>query len=69
MCSFETGCTHAEDRQLYESVKRKLDDDDWPDMSAYAHAKSEIVEAILARATAAFSNPPPPAVIEKPAPI
>lgn len=40
----------AEDRLLYESVKRKLAQEEWPDMNAYAAAKSEVVEAILARA-------------------
>ncbi|MEI9894215.1 MAG: GrpB family protein [Chthoniobacter sp.] len=39
-----------EDRLLYESVKRKLAREDWPDMNAYARAKTEIVEQILARA-------------------
>jgi len=57
--------THDEDRLLYESVKRKLAHEDWPDMNAYANAKSEIVEAILARATADTSNAPPPAAVEK----
>lgn len=40
----------AEDRLLYESVKRKLAKEDWTDMNAYAAAKSEVVEEILARA-------------------
>jgi GrpB-like predicted nucleotidyltransferase (UPF0157 family) len=39
-----------EDRLLYESVKRKLAGDDWPDMNAYTRAKTEVVEQILARA-------------------
>jgi GrpB-like predicted nucleotidyltransferase (UPF0157 family) len=61
---FSTGCVefarhlafrdhlraHAEDRLLYENVKRKLAREDWPDMNAYARAKSEVVEQILARA-------------------
>src|SRR3984957_15733604 len=42
------GC--PEDRLLYESVKRKLAKEDWPDMNAYARAKSEVVERIIARA-------------------
>lgn len=42
--------TCPEDRLLYESVKRKLTKEDWSDMNAYAAAKSEIVEQILARA-------------------
>ena len=39
-----------EDRLLYESVKRKLAGEDWPDMNAYARAKTDVVEQILARA-------------------
>jgi len=39
-----------EDRLLYESVKRKLAREDWPDMNAYARAKTEVVEQIIARA-------------------
>ena len=38
------------DRMLYESVKRKLAETDWPDMNAYARAKTEVVEQITARA-------------------
>jgi GrpB-like predicted nucleotidyltransferase (UPF0157 family)/GNAT superfamily N-acetyltransferase len=41
--------TCPEDRLLYESVKRKLAREDWTDMNAYARAKSEVVEQILAR--------------------
>src|ERR1700722_10683654 len=41
-------CT--EDRLLYESVKRKLAREYWSDMNAYARAKTEVVEQILARA-------------------
>jgi len=37
------------DRLRYEAVKRKLAALDWPDMNAYADAKSEVVEAILSR--------------------
>lgn len=40
----------AKDRLLYDSVKRKLAKEDWTDMNAYAAAKSEVVEEILARA-------------------
>ena len=39
-----------EDGLLYESVKRKLAREDWPDMNAYARAKTEVVEQITARA-------------------
>ena len=41
---------HPEDRRRYESVKRRLAKEDWPDMNAYAAAKSEVVEEILTRA-------------------
>ena len=40
----------AEDRALYESVKRKLAQQDWSTMNAYADAKSEIIEQLVARA-------------------
>jgi GrpB-like predicted nucleotidyltransferase (UPF0157 family) len=39
----------AADRTLYESVKRGLVREDWPDMNAYAEAKSQVVEEILGR--------------------
>jgi GrpB-like predicted nucleotidyltransferase (UPF0157 family) len=42
--------SHAEDRLRYEALKRKLAREDWPDMDAYARAKSEMVEEIIARA-------------------
>jgi len=42
--------SHAEDRLRYEALKRKLAKEDWPDMNAYARAKSELVEEIVARA-------------------
>lgn len=41
---------NPEDRLLYESVKRELAKKDWSDMNAYAEAKSEVVERILANA-------------------
>jgi len=41
---------HAEDRLRYETLKRKLAKEDWPDMNTYASAKSELVEEILGRA-------------------
>jgi GrpB-like predicted nucleotidyltransferase (UPF0157 family) len=47
-------CT--EDRLLYESVKRKLAGQDWSDMNAYAAAKTEVVEQILARAMRESGN-------------
>lgn len=37
-----------EDRHRYEQTKRKLAAKEWPDMNAYADAKTEIIESILA---------------------
>ncbi|MFD5284102.1 GrpB family protein [Streptomyces rubrogriseus] len=45
--------THADDRALYESVKRALFDRRWNDMNDYADAKSEVILAIKSRARAA----------------
>jgi GrpB-like predicted nucleotidyltransferase (UPF0157 family) len=42
----------ASGRRLYEQTKRRLAARDWPDMNAYADAKSSIVEAIIAAACA-----------------
>lgn len=39
--------THALDRQRYEHTKRALAQLDWPDMNAYAAAKTEVIESIL----------------------
>ncbi len=44
--------TDAADRALYEATKRRLAARDWPTMGHYAEAKSEVVEAIIARAAA-----------------
>ena len=41
----------AEGRLRYETLKRKLAKEDWSDMNAYASAKGEMVEDILARAS------------------
>jgi GrpB-like predicted nucleotidyltransferase (UPF0157 family) len=41
---------NVEDRMLYESVKRDLAKEEWPDMNAYARAKTEAVEQVTARA-------------------
>src|SRR5262245_49451848 len=35
-----------EDRLRYEKLKRKLAKGDWPDMDAYARAKTEMIEEI-----------------------
>ena len=34
-------------RSKYQELKRALAEQDWPDMNAYAAAKSEMIEAIL----------------------
>lgn len=45
--------TCAADRDRYERKKRELAARSWPDMNAYAGAKSEVVEGIIAAALAA----------------
>jgi GrpB-like predicted nucleotidyltransferase (UPF0157 family) len=47
---------NAEDRLLYQSTKRRLAKQDWPDMDAYARAKTEVVEQITARALREVAN-------------
>lgn len=42
--------THAQDRQRYEHTKRALARLDWPDMNAYAAAKTDVIESILSAA-------------------
>lgn len=42
--------SNAEDRLRYETLKRNLAKQDWPDMNDYARAKTEVVEQIIARA-------------------
>jgi len=37
------------DRELYASTKRALAEQDWPTMQHYADAKTDVVDAILAR--------------------
>lgn len=44
--------TVPEDRDLYESTKRQLIQRDWPDMNAYADAKSDVITTIKNRARA-----------------
>ena len=41
---------NANNRQLYESTKRRLSAEDWSDMNEYADAKGEVIEGILAQA-------------------
>jgi GrpB-like predicted nucleotidyltransferase (UPF0157 family) len=43
----------AEDRKRYEQVKRELAAKSWPDMNAYALAKTEVIESIIGAAQAA----------------
>jgi GrpB-like predicted nucleotidyltransferase (UPF0157 family) len=38
---------NAEDRHLYEQVKRTLATREWADMNAYAEAKTEVIERII----------------------
>jgi GrpB-like predicted nucleotidyltransferase (UPF0157 family) len=44
--------THDEDKRLYEQAKRDLAKRNWRHVQDYADAKSEIVKAILTRASA-----------------
>lgn len=39
---------HTEDRSRYERTKRELAAKEWPDMNAYAEAKTEVIESIIA---------------------
>jgi GrpB-like predicted nucleotidyltransferase (UPF0157 family) len=43
----------AGDRARYEAVKRRLAGQSWPDVNAYAEAKTGIIESIIAAAVAA----------------
>ena len=45
--------THDDERDLYERTKRELAARDWQFVQQYADAKTEVVEGIIARATAA----------------
>lgn len=45
----------ADDRELYERTKRDLLTREWDDMNDYADAKTEVIEAIKARAREAAS--------------
>jgi GrpB-like predicted nucleotidyltransferase (UPF0157 family) len=44
--------SHPDDRLRYENTKRSLAARSWPDMNAYADAKTEVVESILTAARA-----------------
>jgi len=45
--------TNPQDRDRYEMTKRALAKKDWPDMNAYASAKTQVIEDIIAAAKAA----------------
>jgi GrpB-like predicted nucleotidyltransferase (UPF0157 family) len=42
---------NIDDRRLYEQKKRKLAEKEWSDMNAYADAKTEVIESIIAKHT------------------
>ena len=44
---------NTDDRDRYERTKRELAAKEWPDMNAYADAKTEVIESILAASKAA----------------
>jgi GrpB-like predicted nucleotidyltransferase (UPF0157 family) len=48
--------TNPADRARYEATKRNLATRSWPDLNAYADAKTEIIESILAAARAASES-------------
>ena len=48
--------TNAEDRLRYEALKRNLAKQEWPDMDAYARAKTDVVEQITANAFEEVAN-------------
>ena len=41
---------NLDDRELYEATKRNLAKQDWPEMNAYAEAKTEAIQQVMARA-------------------
>lgn len=47
----------AADRALYADTKRRLAAQSWPTMQHYAEAKTAVIEAVIARATAAPEQP------------
>jgi GrpB-like predicted nucleotidyltransferase (UPF0157 family) len=50
---------HPADREHYQRVKRELAERDWTYVQQYADAKTEVVEAIIARAREAGPGPEP----------
>ena len=49
--------SNDDDRELYEQTKRHLASRDWQHVQHYADAKTEVVEAIMARALAPHAGP------------
>jgi GrpB-like predicted nucleotidyltransferase (UPF0157 family) len=43
---------NADDKSRYEKTKRMLAANQWPDMNAYAQAKTEVIESVIAAAQA-----------------
>jgi GrpB-like predicted nucleotidyltransferase (UPF0157 family) len=43
---------NSDDRSRYEQVKRELAAKEWPDMNAYADAKTEVIKSIIAASQA-----------------
>jgi GrpB-like predicted nucleotidyltransferase (UPF0157 family) len=43
---------NIDDRRCYEQTKRELAAKEWPDMNAYADAKTDVIESIIAAAQA-----------------
>jgi len=51
MLGFRDRCrAHPDERRLYEETKRELAARTWRHVQHYANAKSEVIEAIIARA-------------------
>lgn len=48
--------SNAQDRSDYEQIKRSLANRAWEDMNDYADAKTEIVEAIIAKGIHSFGK-------------
>ena len=44
--------SNSDDRSRYERTKRELSAKEWPDMNAYAEAKTEVIESIIAASQA-----------------
>jgi GrpB-like predicted nucleotidyltransferase (UPF0157 family) len=46
-------CRNTDDRRRYEQMKRALAAQEWSDMNAYAEAKTEVIDSIIAAEQAA----------------